>query len=133
MLPDRAARPTETLVDPLFADIRVNRGLAGVGHQGRGSFMPKLDGDPRPAQHAAAYSGDLNQPLRGGTAIHLNPGERRSHGLRWLNRTRLPDGSRNAQSLTPSGWSIGSCTTSPPPVWTCSKVASRSSVLKMTA
>ena len=29
-------------------------------------------------------------------------------------RTRLPDGSRNAQSRAPQGWSVGSCSTSAP-------------------
>jgi len=44
----------------------------------------------------------------------------------WLTRTRLPDGSRKAQSRTPHGCVVGSCTTSPPASRTAAKTASRS-------
>ncbi len=45
----------------------------------------------------------------------------------WM-RTRLPAGSRNAQSRTPYGCSVGSWTTSVSPACTFSNVASRSGV-----
>jgi N-acetylglutamate synthase-like GNAT family acetyltransferase len=50
----------------------------------------------------------------------------------WSMRTRLPDGSRTAQSLVPHGCSVGSWTTSAPEARTFSKTRSRSSVLKWT-
>ena len=51
----------------------------------------------------------------------------------WAMRTRLPDGSRKAQSRAPHGCETGSCRTSAPDARTCSNVASRSSDLKMAA
>src|SRR5690606_39503778 len=52
-------------------------------------------------------------------------------GQAWAMRSRLPEGSRKAQSRTPQGWSAGSCRTSAPDARSFSKVASRSSVRKM--
>ena len=48
-------------------------------------------------------------------------------------RTRLPDGSRNAQSRAPQGWDAGSCSTSAPDARTFSNVVSRSSARKIAA
>src|SRR5580704_3949028 len=48
-------------------------------------------------------------------------------------RTRLPEGSRNAQSRAPQGWDVGSWSTSAPEARTFSKVASRSAVRKIAA
>ena len=48
-------------------------------------------------------------------------------------RTRLPDGSRNAQSRAPHGWDTGSWSTSAPDARTFSNVASRSSERKIAA
>src|SRR6266496_4581341 len=42
-------------------------------------------------------------------------------------RTMVPEGSRNAQSRGPQGWSMGSCSTSAPKARTLSKAASRRS------
>jgi hypothetical protein len=44
----------------------------------------------------------------------------------WVMRTSVPAGSRNAQSRTPYGWSVGSWTTSAPVAWTVSNVPSTS-------
>src|SRR5207248_1518705 len=60
---------------------------------------------------------------------HVHPQRLRA----WVKRTMLPAGSRNAQSRTPYGWSIGSWSTSPPPARMCSNVASQSGVVKFTA
>lgn len=46
-------------------------------------------------------------------------------------RTRLPAGSRKAQSRTPYGCSVGSWTTSAPPACSRAKVPSRSAVARM--
>ena len=54
-------------------------------------------------------------------------------GQAWAMRTRLPEGSRKAQSRTPQGWEAGSWRTSAPDARTFSNVASRSSVRKMAA
>src|SRR4029079_7864309 len=54
-------------------------------------------------------------------------------GQAWAIRTRLPDGSRNAQSRAPQGCETGSWSTSAPDSLTCSNVASRSSELKIAA
>jgi len=50
----------------------------------------------------------------------------------WM-RSRLPEGSRTAQSRTPYGWSIGSCTTSTSLAWSFAKVSSRSLVARRIA
>ena len=57
---------------------------------------------------------------------------RRDQPSGWLKRSMLPAGSRKAQSRTPYGMSIGSCSTSAPAARMRSKVASTSSVLKIT-
>ena len=46
-------------------------------------------------------------------------------------RIMLPAGSRKAQSRTPHGWSVGSCTTSASPACSFSKVPSRSGVARL--
>src|SRR5204863_9381388 len=48
-------------------------------------------------------------------------------------RTRLPDGSRKAQSRAPHGWDVGSWSTSAPDARTFSNVVSRSSERKIAA
>ena len=58
-------------------------------------------------------------------------GARRAQRTSWM-RTMLPDGSRNAQSRTPHGCSVGSWTISVPLACTLSKVASRSLVASIT-
>ena len=69
-----------------------------------------------------------------GLLIVVSPGRWGSVGTvsaaRWM-RTRLPAGSRNAQSRTPYGWSVGSWTTSAPLACSCSNGASRSAVARM--
>ena len=66
-------------------------------------------------------------------ADRLHPHRRAPRGVRqpfegWLIRTSLPAGSRNAQSRTPYGWSIGSWMTSAPDARIVSNVASTSPV-----
>ena len=102
------------------------RALARAGDAGedRQPSLRDLDADVLEVVHACAVHAD--QVVAVGACGKC--------GQAWAClRTRLPDGSRNAQSRAPHGWDTGSWSTSAPDARTFSKVVSRSSVLKIAA
>jgi hypothetical protein len=68
-----------------------------------------------------------------GEAASTRPGCVAGPDQAWAMRTRLPEGSRNAQSRAPQGWEAGSWSTSAPDARTFSNVVSRSSERKIAA
>jgi 2-dehydro-3-deoxyglucarate aldolase/4-hydroxy-2-oxoheptanedioate aldolase len=109
-------------------------GSGGEGGTGMDVRHHRLRLDPaRHLRHGAVGPGSRAEPgVSRPVAARWYAGTG-AHRLRgWLKRSMLPEGSRKAQSRTPYGWSVGSCSTSPPAARMRSKVASQSSVRKMT-
>jgi hypothetical protein len=91
----------------------------------------QLSGDCRICSGACSRRGVLSplrdRPLSGGEGNSRAGQSQRAS----LMRTRLPAGSRRAQSRTPYGWSAGSWTTSAPLACSCANMPSRSSVARV--
>jgi hypothetical protein len=103
------------------------RALARARHPGEDGEPPLRQDDVDVLEVVLAGALDADDAVGVGDvrAVGVRPlaAQRRS----WM-RSRLPAGSRNAQSRTPYGWSVGSCTTSASLDWMRSNVPSTSSV-----